>query len=721
LNIEQALQQARAHAQAGDAAQAEALYRAVLQAQPDHGLANHHLGTLALQFNRADLALAPLQAALRALPGQPEVLNNLGLALMHLGRAHEGEQHLQWAVQAAPDHAEIRRSHGLCLQAAGRLQEAEAAFRQCLQLAPGSVEALNNLGHLLLVAARPGDALACFDAAIASQPGAATLHGNRGLAQLQLGQLEAAVASFRAALTRVPAHAETWNNLGITLGRLGRPEEARDSLQQALHHKPEYPQAWNNLAVILQELGHFIDAEAALHKALQQQSVYPDAHNNLGNLLRKRGRMSEAMASYQQALQQRPDWLTAMSNQLFALACSSPANQPGHLDAARHFGRVASRLAGPPFEDWLCAPAAPCLRIGLVSGDLCEHPAGYFLENLLTHADTRRIEFVAYATAFHEDELTRRLRAHLAGFHVIAGLDDESAARRIRADGVHILLDLSGHTANNRLTVFARRPAPVQAAWLGYFATTGVEQMDWVLADPVGVPSGTEAQFTERVIRLPDTRLCFTPPHGAPPVSRLPALHRGHLTLGSFQNLAKLGDAVLALWSRVLLALPQARLRLQSAQLTDAAVRQEVLQRLQALGVERARVDLLGDVSRHDYLLAHGEIDFLLDSFPYPGGTTTCEALWMGVPTLTLTGDGWLARQGAALLSAAGLGDWIAQDADEFVRLALAHGGDRQRLAALRARLREQVAASALFDAARFARHFEDAMHSLWQAREHAR
>jgi Tfp pilus assembly protein PilF len=190
LSIDQALQQAGVHAQAGDAAQAEALYRAILQAQPDHGLANHHLGTLALQLNRADLALAPLQAALRALPGQPEVLNNLGLALMHLGRAHEGEEHLRLAVQTAPDHAEILRSHGLCLQAAGRLQEAEAAFRRCLQLAPGWIDAMNNLGHLLLLAARPGDALACFDAAIADLPDAALLHGNRGLAQLQLGQLK---------------------------------------------------------------------------------------------------------------------------------------------------------------------------------------------------------------------------------------------------------------------------------------------------------------------------------------------------------------------------------------------------------------------------------------------------------------------------------------------------------------------------------------------------
>ena len=721
MNIEQALQQAQAHAQAGQAAQAEALYRAILQVQPDHGLANQHLGTLALQLNRADLALAPLQAALRALPGQPEVLNNLGLALMHLGRAHEGEQYLQMAVQAAPGHAEIRRSHGLCLQAAGRLQEAEAAFRRSLELAPGSVEALNNLGHLLLLTARPGDALACFDAAIASQPGAATLQGNRGLALLQLGQLDAAVASFRAALTLMPTHAETWNNLGITLGRLGRPEEARDSLQQALKHKPDYPQAWNNLAVILLDLGRFIEAEAALRQALHLLPVYPEAHNNLGNLLRKRGRMGDAMASYQQALQQRPDWLTAMSNQLFALACSSPANPADHLAAARHFGRVASRLAGPAFKDWLCMPAAPCLRIGLVSGDLCEHPAGYFLENLLTHADPRRIEFIAYATTFHQDELTRRLRADLAGFHVIAGQDDESAANRIRADGVHILLDLSGHTAHNRLTVFARRPAPVQAAWLGYFATTGVQQMDWVLADPAGVPRGTEAQFTEQVFRLPDTRLCFTPPQAAPPVSPLPSLHKGHLTLGSFQNLAKLGDAVLTLWSRVLLALPQARLRLQSEQLADAAVRHEVMQRLQALGVDGQRVELLGDVSRHEYLLAHAEVDFLLDSFPYPGGTTTCEALWMGVPTLTLAGDGWLARQGAALLGAAGLGDWIARDADEFVRLALAHASDQRRLVALRAQLREQVATSALFDAARFARHFEDAMHSLWQGRQHAR
>ena len=721
MNIDQALQQAQAHVQAGEPAQAESLYRAILQAQPGHGMASHLLGTLALQLGRADLALEPLQAALRAMPGQPELLNNLGLALMQLGRAHEAEAHLRIAVQAAPEHAEIQRSHALSLQAAGRLQEAETAFRRCLQLAPASVEAMNNLGHLLLLAARPADALACFDAAIARQPQAAMLHGNRGLALLQTGQLDASVASFQRALALGPAHAETWNNLGITLGRLGREEEACDSLRQALRHQPDYPQAWNNLAVLLQTLGQFAQAEAALRHALQLLPQYPDAHNNLGNLLRKRGRMTEALASYRQALLQRPDWPAAMSNQLFALACASPMRAQEQLAAARHFGRVASRISGPPLQDWLCQSEPACLRIGLVSGDLCEHPVGYFLENLLTHADARRIEFVAYASAFHQDDMTRRLRSHLAGHRVIAGMDDERAAGQIRADGVHILLDLSGHTANNRLTLFARRPAPVQAAWLGYFATTGVEQMDRVLADPVGVPPGNEGQFTERVLRLPETRLCFTPPHGAPPVSPLPALHKGALTLGSFQNLAKLGDAVLALWVRVLHALPQARLRLQSAQLADAQVRQDVLERFQALGLAPGRIELLGDVQRCDYLLAHGEVDFLLDSFPYPGGTTTCEALWMGVPTLTLAGESWLARQGAALLTAAGLTDWIAQDADEYVRLATTLGSDLQRLAALRARLRDQLATSALFDGKRFARHFEDAMQTLWQEREHAR
>jgi len=257
----------------------------------------------------------------------------------------------------------------------------------------------------------------------------------------------------------------------------------------------------------------------------------------------------------------------------------------------------------------------------------------------------------------------------------------------------------------------------VQASWLGYFATTGVAEMDYVLADEVGVPEAQRKNFSETVWYLPDTRLCFTAPGVDLPVGSLPALQNGHITFGCFQNLAKVGDEVLAAWGKILGGLPNAKLRWQCKQLGDPAVAQQVALRLRQQGIDPARMTMHGAVSRAAYLGAHAEVDVILDTFPYPGGTTTCEALWMGVPTLTLAGDTLLSRQGASLLKAAGLGEWVASGVTDYIDRAVGLANELPRLAGLRAGLRERVNASPLFDARRFARNFEDALWGMWQAR----
>jgi predicted O-linked N-acetylglucosamine transferase (SPINDLY family) len=351
-----------------------------------------------------------------------------------------------------------------------------------------------------------------------------------------------------------------------------------------------------------------------------------------------------------------------------------------------------------------------------VSGDLHSHPVGYFIEGLLAHLDRRRLELVGYPTAVHSDELTARLRRRLDYWKAIVGLSDQAAAERIHADGIDILIDLAGHTAHNRLPVFAFKPAPVQVTWLGYFATTGLSQMDYLLADPVSVPLAHQGHFSETIWYLPDTRLCFTAPQVELPVVPLPALARGgRVMFGNFQNLAKLGDEVLARWAAILAGCPGAWLRLQNKQLADAGVREQLRQRLRSAGIDPQRVAMHGPQQRQAYLAAYGEVDIVLDSFPYPGGTTTCEALWMGVPTVTLAGERLIARQGASLLSAAGLADWVAATPAEYVDKALSFARDLPALAGLRARLRAQMLASPLCDAPRFARHFESALWAMWQ------
>jgi protein O-GlcNAc transferase len=355
-------------------------------------------------------------------------------------------------------------------------------------------------------------------------------------------------------------------------------------------------------------------------------------------------------------------------------------------------------------------------RVGFISGDLRSHPVGHFLEGVLAHWPHERVRLVAYPTFALEDEATARMRPHFESWTPIAHLDDAQAAARIAADRIDVLVDLAGHTAHNRLPLFAWRPARVQASWLGYFATTGIEQMDWLLSDATSIAPGEERHYGERIWRLPGTRLCFTPPRQAPAVAPLPALATGSVTFGSFQNLGKIGDEVLALWARVLRAVPDSRLRVQNAQVADDEAQRALQGRLAALGIAPSRVSLHGKQPRAAYLRAHAEVDIVLDTFPYPGGTTTCEALWMGVPTVTLSGSTMLARQGESLLAAAAMPDWIARDADGYVRIATSRSADLASLASLRAGLRDHVAASPLFDAKRFAGELADAFIGMHRA-----
>jgi len=284
----------------------------------------------------------------------------------------------------------------------------------------------------------------------------------------------------------------------------------------------------------------------------------------------------------------------------------------------------------------------------------------------------------------------------------------------IHTDGVHVLIDLSGHSTQNRLPVFAWKPAPVQVSWLGYFATTGLAEMDYLLADEVGVPEKLQDQFTESIWYLPDTRLCFTAPSVALDVNPLPALSGDSITFGCYQNLTKVGPEVLATWGKIFAALPEARLHIQCKQLAEPSQREHLAQQLKQHGITPERVSMHGAIQRDDYLKSHAEIDLILDTFPYPGGTTTCEALWMGVPTVTLAGNSMLARQGASILTAAGLGDWVATSREDYIAKAIEMARDKDRLATLRDNLRKQVLASPLFDAQRFARNFEDALWGIW-------
>ena len=529
---------------------------------------------------------------------------------------------------------------------------------------------------------------------------------------------------FRRLRQLHPDFADASSNLGHLLKLQGRHAEAEGHLRRVTEQQPRHAGAWLNLGVTLQALGRLDEARACNTRVLELEPDNAQAWFNLGKLHELDFDIAQARAAYLQALRLRPGWLQAHSNLVCTAAYLPELSEAERFEEARRLGQtLASQHAT---RSWPLTPRVPLhgrpLRVGLVSGDLRAHPVGVFLESVLAASDPARLAFYAYHNHATHDQISQRLQAHCAQWRRVDTLSDEALARQIDSDGIDVLVDLAGHTALNRLGVFALRPAPLQVSWLGYFASTGLPAIDAVIADPHCVPEAEARWFTENVWRMPVSRFCFTPPEENVPVAPLPSLDGRPFTFGSCQHLAKVNDAVLGTWAAILQALPQARLRLQSSPLGDPRQADRLRTRLQRCGLDLARVTLQGAVPRADYLASHAEVDLLLDTFPYTGGTTTTEGLWMGVPTLTLAQPGMLGRQGEGLLKAVGLDAFVCHDRAHYIQEAVAWASSARRpqLASLRQDLRARLQRSALMDAPRFARDLAALLHALHAAQGHA-
>jgi protein O-GlcNAc transferase len=591
----------------------------------------------------------------------------------------------------------------------GRLAEAAAYYQRGCSADAESGNAHVNLGFALGEMRRYAEALDVLGRAVLLLPGSADAHFLLGTTRLACGDPTGAVSELKQAIALRPNLLPAHRDLGRALFEAGNAGAAEVALKAGLAVDDTDVDLNLFLGNVYAESQRWDDAAAHYRAVLARQPRHAVALSNLAPALLHAADFAAAATSARAALAIDPGLINARSNLLMALSRDPACSAQAYLQEAREFGRQVSPNAAEPRRAAHAARPAGPLRIGLVSADLCRHPVGYFLESVFARWDHKAASIHVYDNRPRDDEVASRLRRHADAWSDISRQSDEQACDRIQHDGIDLLVDLSGHTSGNRLPLFARRPAPVQVAWLGYWASTGVPAIDYLLADPVSVPPEHESHFSEHIWRLPVTRLCFTPPDGAGDVASPPASANGVLTFGSFQNPAKLNPPVLALWARVLDAVPGSRLRLQALQLAGAEDRAHMVGRLRAAGIDPARADLHGPASRPDYLAAHAAVDIILDTFPHSGGTTTCEALWMGVPTLTLKGQSLLGRQGASLLAAAGLDDWIVDDADTFVARACEKAADPDALAQLRRQMRPQIVASPLLDAGRFAADLQNA------------
>ncbi len=582
-----------------------------------------------------------------------------------------------WYYSAVDQNEVMQRA--VALHRAGRLQEAESLYLSIPQNSLHYPDVLHMLGIIASQRNKHSDAIALLEKSALRRPTSETF-ANLAAALVAAKKLDQAVVAYRNAIKLGPMNATVHSALGGVFITLGNLEAAIESCRKAI----------------------VIDG-----------GLY-SAHSNLGIALLNGGQIAEAIESYRTATRCRGATDSTHSNLLFGVNHDPQATGETILAEHRQWGQ---RYADKPIpsQDVNRAPNRR-LKIGYVSGDLRTHSVAYFLEPILAHHDAAAVEIFVYAHVKDPDEVTARLSQMAHHWRDINPLTDKQSADQIRQDKIDILVDLAGHTDSNRLPIFARKPAPIQVSYLGYPCTTGLSAIDYRITDGHADPPGmTETHYSETLVRLPETFLCFRPYEPSPEVAPSPVTSVGEITFGSFNSFAKINLPLITLWSKLLNRLPKSRLLLKARVLNDQATRKRLLKSFTDLGVASERIELhAGEPKIADHLRMYGRVDIALDTYPYHGTTTTCEALWMGVPVVTLAGDRHISRVGVSILRNMGLDNLIASGPDEYVEIAANLASDHERLIAMRSTLRQMMLSSQLMDEAKFARNIESAYRQMW-------
>jgi predicted O-linked N-acetylglucosamine transferase (SPINDLY family) len=666
MTVAQAFELAYQHHQAGRLAEAEELYRQILSVQPNHGKALHLLGIAAHQTGRADLAEECIRRAIAIDPYDASAHSNLGEVFRKTGRLDEAIASYQRAIEINPSSVEACYNLGLALASNGRLAEAIASYRHSIELAPNLPEAHNNLGNALAKA----------------------------------GDFWGAIAALRRAIELKADYAEACSNLGGILTKQGRLDEAISAIRQSLELKPQSVEAWNNL----------------------------------GAALKGQGLLDEAIASYRQARQCQPENAQVRSNIILALHFHPRQDTREIQEEQQRWNRQFASGATGRHVSYDNTPIPDRrLRIGYVSADFRDHVVGRNLRPLFHHHDPQSYEIFCYSGVAQPDALTAEFRQRSQEWRSIAGMSDEAVAKLIQEDGIDILVDLGQHTSGNRLPIFARQPAPVQVSFAGYPESTGVETIRYRISDrwleteirtrssEFGVRSSADNARTISELRfsisdhrvfLLDSFWCYDPCGSDVTVSPLPAARNGMVTFSCLNNFAKVNELSLKLWARVLAGVPDSRLLLLCP---DGSPRLRILDFLERQGVTASRVEFASQLPRSEYLATYHRLDIVLDTFPYNGHTTSLEALWMGVPVVSLAGQCAVSRAGLSQLTNLGLPELAALSEEDYVRYAIALAADLPRLERLRAGLRSRMENSVLMNGPRFAGQIEAAYRATWR------
>jgi predicted O-linked N-acetylglucosamine transferase (SPINDLY family) len=622
-------------------------------------------------------------------------------------------------VRLQPGNEGTWRELGSVLRELGRGEEAVNAQREVVRLRPEVADGHYQLGNMLGEGGRWEEAREAYREAIRLQPEEARFWNNYGAALVAVGRLEEAESAYGEAIRLRGDYAEALSNRGAVLKDLGRLGEAAGALEEAVRIKPGYGEARNNLGVVRTMQGKLEEAEGCFREALRIRPEHVEALNNLGVVLKDNGELAEALGAFREAERIEPAYAAAGSNYLYGMhfdeRFDARAIRAAHEEWARRHAAPLKKEWRGFSEGW---PAGRRLRLGYVSPDFRGHAVGLFLLPLFAAHDYSQFEVFCYSDVLAPDGRTAQLRGMIENgggtWGNIVGASDEKVAELIRGDGIDVLVDLTMHMARNRMLVFARKPAPVQVTWLGYCSTTGLEAMDYRLSDPhfepEGADLGKEGWYVEKTIRLPGSWWCYAPGMATPGVGELPAMARGGVTFGCLNNFSKVSRGTLETWGALLREVEDSRLMINAP---EGAARKRVMAFFEGEGIGRDRVSFVGYVSTAEYFARYGALDIALDPFPYGGGTTTLDGLWMGVPAVTLAGRTAVGRGGVSILRNVGLGEMVAASREEYVAIAAGLARDVERLRALRRTMRERLRGSVLMDAVGFARGFEGAVLDL--------
>jgi len=658
-----------------------------------------------------------LSRLLKKLPGNGDILNLLGLAQQQQGQLRKARRSFSLAHKAAPQNAGFLVNLGLSCRAEGAMEEAEAAYREALAIEPALTMASINLGTLLSMTGRTNEALKVYEAALETAPRVLELCCNYGNALSETGKAEKAEAVFLELLERESHHVGALLGLAGLFKKEKRLDEAEQTLRRALAIAPSSTGVLNNLGTLLSEQGKLSEAESRFKETLALVPSDLMTSLNLGSLLKDQGRIEETLVLYEEVLKDHPASVEAITNYLLSLNYSPKRSPEEIFEAHKRYGKKLGkgRSSKLPTD-------GEKIRIGYISPDFRRHSVANFIAPVIEGHDRKTFEIFCYSDVSSADDVTDWFIGLDVNWREASNWSGAELAKSIRDDGIHILVDLTGYTAHNRLAAFAERSAPMQITWIGYPNTTGIPAMDYRLVDEATDPTPqADGLAVENLVRVPGCFLCYRPVIELPDIAPPPFVERGQITFGSFNNMAKISDEVLVAWAEVLAAVPGSHLLLKGRPFADEAVWARVMSVFVDKGIDAKRLDLRPYAeSQENHLAVYGDVDIALDTFPYNGTTTTCEALAMGVPVVSFEGDRHAARVGKSLLENAGLGQLVAATKRDYVGKAVALASDRDQLTSLRKTLRQQLKQSRLMDEVAFMQSYEQILKALWDQRKNA-